>query len=65
MQHYVVYAVSLDLMSTTYGEVGEFLPWVRGTYVLYDTCASWNGVKVGANRVLYMNDRWCFNLLST
>ena len=62
MQQYVVYAVSLVLMSTTYGEVGEFLPWVSGTDVWYDTCTSWNGVKVGANSVLYIYGRWCFNL---
>ena len=60
MQQYVVYDVSLVLMSITYGEVGEFLPWVSGTDVLYDTCTSWNGVKVGANSVLYMHGIWWF-----
>ena len=50
------------IMSTTDGEVGEFLPWVSGTDVWYDTYTSWNGVKVGANSVLYIYGRWCFNL---
>ena len=50
------------LMSTTDGEVGEFLPWVRGTYVWYDAFTSWNGVKVGANSVLHIYGIWCFNL---
>ena len=50
MQQYVVYAVSLVLMSTTDGEVSRFLPWVSGTDVcIYGT----------------IHGRWCFGIVSS
>ena len=63
MHKNVVYAVSLVLMSTTDGEVGELLPWASGTDVWYDTCTSWNGVKVGVNSELHMYGIWCFGIV--